>query len=76
MNNRWRNPFFLFGLVLLWRLALLVFTAQPIPANDSFFYDGAMVNWLHHGHFVNPAIADLFPIAGTCLLYTSPSPRD
>ncbi len=65
MNDRWRNPFFLFGLVLLWRVALFIFTAQPIPADDAFFYDGAMVNWLHHGQYCNPAIADLFPISGT-----------
>jgi len=60
----WRNPLWAFGLVLLWRVALLVFTAQPIPANDAFFYDGAVVNWLRHGHYFNPAIADLFPISG------------
>ena len=60
----WRNPLWTFGLVLLWRAALLVFTAQPVPANDAFFYDGAVVNWLRHGHYFNPAIADLFPISG------------
>ncbi len=72
MTDRWRNPFFLFGLVLLWRLALLLFTAQPIPANDAFFYDGAMVNWLHTGHYCNPAIADLFPISGTQIFSAYP----
>ncbi len=65
MTDRWRNPFFLFGLVLLWRLALLVFTAQPIPANDAFFFDGAVVNFLLHGHYVNPAAAEVLPISGT-----------
>jgi len=61
----WRNPLWTFGFVLLWRVALLVFTAQPIPASDAFFYDGAVVNWLRHGHYFNPAIADLFPISGS-----------
>lgn len=65
MKFNLRNPLFIFGLVLLWRVALLVFTAQPIPANDAFFYDGAVVNWLRHGHYFNPAIADFFPISGT-----------
>jgi hypothetical protein len=64
MTERWRNPFFLFGLVLLWRLVLLVFTAQPIPANDAFFFDGPVVNLLRHGHYVNPAIAEVLPISG------------
>ena len=65
MKFNLRNPFFLFGLVLLWRVALLVFTAQPIPASDAFFYDGAVVNWLRHGHYFIPAAADLFPISGS-----------
>ena len=65
MKFNLRNPLTVLGLVLLWRLGLLLFTAQPIPANDAFFYDGAVVNWLQHGHYCNPAIADLFPISGT-----------
>jgi len=32
----------------------LLTTAQPIPANDAFFYDGAVVNLLLHGKYVNP----------------------
>jgi len=59
-----RNPFFIFGLVLLWRVALLVFTAQPIPANDAFFFDGPVVNLLLHGHYFNPAVAEVLPISG------------
>jgi hypothetical protein len=58
-----RNPVLGLGLVVLWRLALLVFTAQPVPANDAFFYDGPVVNWLLHGHYCNPPIGDLFPIS-------------
>ena len=52
------------GLVLLWRLLLLVFTAQPIPANDAFAYDGAVINYLHTGHYCNPSLAIIFPISG------------
>ncbi len=59
-----RNPFFIFGLVLVWRILLLGFTAQPIPANDAFGYDGAVVNFLHGGHYCNPSFAVVFPIAG------------
>ncbi len=67
-----RNPFWILGLVLLWRAALLVFTAQPIPANDAFFFDGSVVNWLTHGHYFNPAIADVFPISGTRIFSAYP----
>jgi hypothetical protein len=59
-----RNPFCVFGLVVLWRVALLVFTAQPIPANDAFFFDGAVVNWILHGHYFNPSLSAVFPISG------------
>ena len=58
------RPEAVFGLVLLWKAALLVFTAQPIPANDSFFYDGAVVNLLVQGRYCNPAIACALPISG------------
>jgi len=59
-----RNTFCVFGLVLLWRVALLIFTAQPIPANDAFFFDGAVVNWILHGHYFNPSLSAVFPISG------------
>jgi len=59
-----RNPFCVFSLVLLWRVLLLVFTAQPIPANDAFFFDGAVVNRLLHGHYFNPGVAEVLPISG------------
>lgn len=58
-----RNPFWVLGLVLLWRAALLVFTAQPIPANDAFIFDGALANWLHGGHYVNPCLSVAYPIS-------------
>jgi len=53
-----------FVLVLLWKAALLVFTAQPIPANDSFFYDGAVANYVGQGKYCNPALANALPISG------------
>ena len=64
MNERARGPWLVLGLVLAWRLALLVFTAQPIPANDAFLFDGAVVNWLLHGQYFNPSLAEAFPISG------------
>ncbi len=59
-----QRPETVFALVLLWKAALLLFTAQPIPANDSFFYDGAVVNYRIHGKYCNPAIANALPISG------------
>jgi hypothetical protein len=64
MKLSWRNPFFIFGLVILWRVLLLVFTVQPIPENDAFFFDGPVVNYVLHGHYFNPALAECFPISG------------
>lgn len=52
-----------FALVLVWKVALLVLTVQPIPANDSFFYDGAVVNELLHDNYVNPSLANVLPIS-------------
>ncbi|HEX5219414.1 MAG TPA: hypothetical protein VFZ59_07585 [Verrucomicrobiae bacterium] len=48
----------------LWKVALLLFTAQPVPSNDAFFYDGPVVNYLLHGKYCNPAIAPVLPISG------------
>lgn len=59
-----QRPETVFALVLLWKAALLLFTSQPIPANDSFFYDGAVVNYLVQGRYCNPAIANALPISG------------
>ena len=44
MNGRSRGLWLALCLVMAWRLALLLFTAQPVPANDAFLFDGAMVN--------------------------------
>ena len=58
-----RNPFCVFGLIVLWRIALLVLTVQPVPTNDGFFFDGAVVNWLRHGQYFNPSLSVVFPIS-------------
>jgi len=64
MNERARGPWLVLGLVLAWRLALLVFACLPIPANDAFFFDGAIVNRLLHGQYFNPSLAGVFSISG------------
>jgi hypothetical protein len=53
------------ALWLVWKAGLLLFTAQPVPANDAFFYDGAVVNYLQHGNYCNPSLAEVLPISGT-----------
>ena len=50
---------------MVWKFILLAFTAQPIPANDAFGYDGAVVNYLLNGHYCNPSLAIPFPFSGT-----------
>ena len=54
-----------FALVYAWKIALFVLSAQPVPANDSFYFDGPVVNLLLHGKYVNPSIALAMPISGT-----------
>jgi len=53
------------GAVLLWRVLLLVFTAQPVPANDAYFFDGAAVNSVQHGGFANPSLIRFTPFSAT-----------
>ena len=64
LNKLRHRPGIVIALVLLWKAILLVFTAQPVPANDSFFYDGAVVNWWWHGQYCNPSLANALPISG------------
>lgn len=54
----------IFLIVYIWKVALLIFTAQPVPANDSFFYDGPVVNLLLHGKYCNPSLVQALPISG------------
>ena len=72
MKSRLQNPFFILGLVLIWRVLLLVFTVQPIPDPDAFAYDGGVVNFLLNGHYYNPSLAVIFPISGTEIYSTYP----
>ncbi len=59
-----KNPWLFLGVVLGWRLLLLVLTAQPVPAGDAFLFDGPVINWLLHGQYFNPSLAECFPISG------------
>ena len=54
-----------FLLFMVWKFILLLGTAQPIPANDAFVYDGAVVNYLLHGQYCNPSVVLAFPYAGS-----------
>ncbi|MDB6020456.1 MAG: hypothetical protein JWQ04_313, partial [Pedosphaera sp.] len=60
-----KHPWLVFALVFGWKIALFVFSAQPVPANDAFFYDGAVIHHLLHGGYFNPCVAKAFPISGT-----------
>ena len=64
---RWLDskPGTVFTIFVGWKLALLLFTVQPIPSNDAYFYDGAVVNLLNGGAFINPSIAIGRPYSGT-----------
>ena len=59
------NSGLVFALVVGWKAVLLLGFALPPPSNDSFFYDGPVVNLLLHGHYVNPSLAEALPISGT-----------
>ena len=65
MKGIFTRPGAVFAVIFLWKLALLVFAALPVPSNDSFFYDGPVVNLLLHGRYANPALARALPISGT-----------
>ncbi len=59
------RPGMVFLLVLVWKALLLLTVAQPVPANDAFFYDGPVVHLLNHGGYFNPGIAQSRPFSGT-----------
>jgi hypothetical protein len=61
-----------FVLFIVWKVSLFLFTVQPIPANDAYFYDGAVVNALHGGKFANPTVAIARPYSGTELFSAYP----
>ena len=64
MREDLKSPWVVLALVLGWRFLLLVLTQQPIPGNDAFLFDGAVVNRLLYGQYVNPSLAECFPISG------------
>lgn len=59
-------------LVLCWKVALLVFTSQPVQAGEGFFFDGAAAHKLAQGGFFNPPISHAFPILGARLFGACP----
>ncbi|MDB6108556.1 MAG: hypothetical protein JWR69_306 [Pedosphaera sp.] len=60
-----RTPVWLvFALFFFWKIALFLLSTQPVPANDAFFYDGAVINYLLHGGYYNPSVVLAFPISG------------
>lgn len=54
-----------FFVVIIWKLLLLIITAQPLPFGDSFFYDGPVVNLINGGAYANPALELVLPISAT-----------
>lgn len=65
MRRLLAHPALIFAALLAWKVILFLFTMQPIPANDAYFYDGAVVNAMHGGAFVNPTVAISRPYSGT-----------
>jgi len=65
MNRLLERQGLVFTLVFVWKVALLLLSAQPIPSNDSFFYDGPVVHLLTQGGYYNPSISLARPISGT-----------
>jgi hypothetical protein len=59
------RPGAIFLLVFVWKAILLLVSAQPVPANDSFFCDGPVVHFLNHGGYFNPPVAQSRPFSGT-----------
>ena len=53
-----------FAIVFTWKVLLLLATAQPVPNNDAFFYDGPVVNFLLNGSYCNPSLVNALPISG------------
>lgn len=72
MNRSLRWPALVFALILTWKWALFVCTVQPVPANDAYLCDGAIVNFLSGGAYVNPSIEIFRPISGSVVFSTYP----
>lgn len=67
-----KSSWLVFILIFAWKLVLFLVSAQPIPANDAFFYDGAAIHKLLYGGFYNPTLAQAFPICGHQLFSAYP----
>jgi hypothetical protein len=65
MNRFLGWPALVFALILIWKWVLFVSTIQPVPANDAYLCDGAIVNLLRGGSYVNPSIEIFRPISGS-----------
>src|ERR1043166_5243282 len=65
MNRLLERPSLIFTLVFVWKAALMLLSAQPIPSNDSIFYDGPVVHLLNQGGYFNPSISLARPISGS-----------
>src|SRR5689334_22081454 len=65
MRKLFGREWLVFALACAWKAGLLIFTAQPIPTGDQYFYDGAVVHALNGGNYANPSLAMVLPIAGT-----------
>ena len=71
----WRQTLtscWVFPAIIAWKIVLMGAWALPPPANDAFFYDGAVVNWLGQGDYVNPSLARALPISGTVVFSAYP----
>lgn len=64
--------YWVFPAVIFWKLVLIGGWQLPVPANDAYFFDGAVIHWLLHGGYYNPSITGLFPTSGTALFSAYP----
>lgn len=59
-------------LAIGWKLGLIAFCSLPLPANDAYFFDGAVIHWLREGGYFNPSIVGAFPVSGSELFSAYP----
>ncbi len=62
----------IFPAAIAWKFLLALAFALPVPANDAFFFDGAVVEWLGGGGYVNPTIGQVFPTSATAFFSAYP----
>lgn len=56
----------------LWKLVLACAFVLPMPANDAFFFDGAVIHFLNGEGYFNPSLAQMFSVNGTELFSAYP----